>query len=60
MLMSIKPRVVIVVFIYEVAIEISFYTSFGGHAVTWKSSMIITFIDYIGVFISRHDGRLKK
>ena len=60
MLMSIKPRVVIIVFIYEVAIEISFYTSFGGHTVIWKSSMSITFINYIGVFISRHDGRCEK
>ena len=60
MLMSITPRVVIFVLIYEVAIEISFYTSFGGHTVIWKSSMSMTFIDYIGVFISRHDGRCEK
>ena len=60
MLMSITPRVVIFVLIYEVAIEISFYTSFGGHTVIWKSSMSITFIDYIVVFISRHDGRCEK
>ena len=60
MVMSIKPRVLIVVFIFEVAIEISLYTSFGGHAVIWKFSLIITFIDYIGVFISRHDGRCEK
>lgn len=58
--MSITPRVVIFVLIYEVAIEISFYTSFGGHTVIWKSSMSITFINYIGVFISRHDSRCEK